>query len=128
MDEHVADVEAAFSHDSTVLSCLTSYRAQARAMGENATDIQLALNAIDTETAKMNTLKDENKQAFLDGAAKVAEEQGRKYGSYAHTYWFDDKVDKFRKEMEWARRLTYLAMEAVEYEFQQSASIPDATS
>src|SRR5262249_55572842 len=35
-------------------------------------------------------------------------------------YWLDEKVDRFKREMEWARRLTYLAMRAVEFEFQQS--------
>jgi hypothetical protein len=34
--------------------------------------------------------------------------------------WIDERVDRYRKEFEWARRLTFVALRAVEYEFQQT--------
>jgi hypothetical protein len=115
-----ADADTSFSQNATLSSCWFQYHSMLRDAGQNMTDIKLALNAIDTQRATMQTMVAANNQAKADGEAKVLAEQSRTYGSYSHDYWFDDKVDRFRNELEWARRLTYLAMEAVEYEFQQS--------
>jgi hypothetical protein len=56
----------------------------------------------------------------------IDRERGRTLPSVAHHYWTDEKVDRFRREFDRARRLTYLAMRAVEYEFQQSLGLRSA--
>jgi hypothetical protein len=114
------DADQKFSQDLALNQCWFQYHTQIRETAQNVTDIKLALNAIDTQRASLQVLVDENEQARLDGHAKIIAEQTRHYPSYSHNYWFDEKAERFKKELEWARRLAYLAMEAVEYEFQQS--------
>lgn len=114
------DLEKLFNRTTQLQQCWFQAHSTLRATGGNVTDIKLALNAIDIQRATMKSLIEENRQAMLDGQSKIGIEQWRKYGSYSHDYWFDEKIDRFRKEFEWSRRLTFLAMEAVEYEFQQS--------
>lgn len=58
-----------------------------------------------------------------EARAVLRRERGRTLPSVAHHYWVDERVDRFRREFERARRLTYLAMRAVEYEFQQSLDL-----
>src|SRR5262249_59333856 len=53
-------------------------------------------------------------------------EENRTFGGYAFHYWFDEKIDRFRRDFDWAKRLTYLAMRAIEYEFQQSTPLRTA--
>jgi hypothetical protein len=120
INENIAKLEAQFANDNTVQSCWNEYRQTLRNMAGLETEIEQASNTVTVEAGNLGRLKDENQQAFQDGEAKLTIEQGRKYGSYAHSYWFDDKVSRFRTEFEWSRKLTYLAMLAVEYEFQQS--------
>ena len=64
-------------------------------------------------------MMNENVQALRQGANNVKREQNRYIWTVAHHYWVSDKVDRFGKDFAWAKRMTYLAMRAVEYEFQQ---------
>jgi hypothetical protein len=58
-----------------------------------------------------------------EARAALNREEGRTLPSVAHHYWTDEKIDRFEKDFERAKRLTYLAMRAVEYEFQQSLGL-----
>ncbi len=53
----------------------------------------------------------------------IAREEGRVVPSLAHHYWLDERIREFTRTMEWARRLTYLSLRSVEYEFQQTLPI-----
>ena len=57
---------------------------------------------------------------IVEGRAAVAREQGRRLPSVAHPYWYDDAVVTFSREQLRAKRLTFLALKAVEYDFQIS--------
>jgi hypothetical protein len=59
-------------------------------------------------------------RALAETRAALTREQARDVPSVAHHYWYDEKVQRFQSEMERARRLTYLSILALEYEFQQS--------
>jgi hypothetical protein len=65
----------------------------------------------------------ENVQALRQGTNDVKREKNRYISTVAHHYWLSEKVDKFDKDFAWAQRMTYLAMRAVEYEFQQTLSL-----
>jgi len=75
---------------------------------------------ITTATNQFQTLMNENVQAVRQGTNDVKREQNRYISTVAHHYWTDEKIDRFNKDFAWAKRMTYLAMRAVEYEFQQS--------
>jgi hypothetical protein len=61
-----------------------------------------------------------------EARAVVAREKGRTLPSIAHHFWTDEKVAGFRREMEQARRMTFLAMRAIEFELQQSLGMRSA--
>jgi hypothetical protein len=44
----------------------------------------------------------------------------------AFHYWLDERVDRFQKEFRWSKKLAFLALRAVEYEFQQSLGLESA--
>ena len=75
---------------------------------------------VDTAMIDLDNYIAQNKQKYAEGAAAIARESGRPFAGYAHHYWLDEKVQRFKKEFDWAKRLTYLASRAVEYEFQES--------
>lgn len=58
-----------------------------------------------------------------EGKAAIAREEGRTLPSVAHHYWVDEKIARFQRDFGRAKRFTYLAMRAVEYEFQQSLGL-----
>jgi hypothetical protein len=60
------------------------------------------------------------KRLLEDASAALSRENGRTVGSYSFHYWYDEKVQRFTREFAWAKRLTYLSLRAIEYEFQQS--------
>jgi len=58
-----------------------------------------------------------------EGKAAIAREEGRTLPSVAHHYWVDEKIARYQRDFARAKRFTYLAMRAVEYEFQQSLGL-----
>jgi hypothetical protein len=86
---------------------------------------QIARRMTDAQTAaeQFTTAMNENLQALRQGAADVKREQNRFISTVAFHYWVSEKIDRFNKDFDWAQRMTYLAMRAVEYEFQQSLAL-----
>ncbi|MCA9555117.1 MAG: hypothetical protein KC933_34110, partial [Myxococcales bacterium] len=56
-----------------------------------------------------------------EGRLALANEGARTVPLLEHDLWLDEKVDRFHRVMRLARRMTYLAVRAVEYEFQYSS-------
>jgi hypothetical protein len=61
-----------------------------------------------------------------EARAAVAREEGRTLPSVAHHYWVDEKIARFDRDFARAKRFSYLAMRAVENEFQQSLGLRTA--
>jgi hypothetical protein len=83
---------------------------------------QITRSLTDAAIAMVNirNLKREISQKVIEGQAAVEREKGRTVPSLAHHHWLSEKVDRYRREFDWSQRLTFLAMRAVEFEFQQS--------
>ena len=60
---------------------------------------------------------------IAEAKSALAREQARTLPSVAHHYWVDEKIARFQRDFSRAKRFTYLAMRAVEYEFQQSLGL-----
>jgi hypothetical protein len=60
---------------------------------------------------------------IAEAKSALEREQGRTLPSVAHHYWVDEKIARFQRDFARAKRFTYLAMRAVEYEFQQSLGL-----
>lgn len=55
--------------------------------------------------------------------ASIAREEGRLVTRYSHHYWLDEAIDSYERDFEHAQRLTFMALRAIEYEFQQSLDL-----
>jgi hypothetical protein len=86
---------------------------------------QIARRGTDATTGmeQFTTAMNENLQALRQGSSDVKREQSRFVSTVAFHYWVSDKIDRFNKDFAWAKRMVYLAMRAVEYEFQQSLGL-----
>ena len=82
--------------------------------------IQEKVASATAQTTAIDDLKAMVTRQALAGQAAIDRERNRKSGGYAFHYWLNETVDRFKREMEWARRLTYLAMRAVESEFRRA--------
>jgi hypothetical protein len=113
-------LSAEFSLDLKSQECWNTWREQRRELREAMTKIQTAEGLTKVQQVILQNDRDKNDQSIKEGLAVVAREKNRPVGGYAHTFWIDEKVERFKRDLEWARRLTFLAMRAIEYEFQQS--------
>lgn len=82
--------------------------------------IQRALLDVEAATVRFNNLKAEAQRAWNDGQAKLVAETSRTMTPLDSDLWLDEKVDGYIAAMRLAKRVTYLAVRAVEYEYQQS--------
>jgi hypothetical protein len=85
--------------------------------------IQRAAQVVDAERLKFQTLQDSNVLALRTAERALDREKVRNGPNFAYQFWYKERVERFHREMEWARRLTFLAMRAVEYELQQSLDL-----
>jgi hypothetical protein len=118
--DRLAKMEKEFDRAEKSQTCWNSFRAQRRALATAMTDVQIASNQLNTQLIRFRNLQADNSQNLREGVAALQKENGSPVGGLAHSFWVDERVERFKKEFEWARKLTFVAMRAVEYEFQQS--------
>jgi hypothetical protein len=116
----VNQLESSFGRDEKAIGCWNSWSAQRRALADSMIDAQLAMNEVNKQVLVLNNMETENAQNVSEGHAVIQREQNSPLSSVGHHYWLDEKVERFKKELEWSRRLTFLAMRSVEWELQQS--------
>lgn len=118
--ERMRFMESAFGHEEDVMACWNNFRAQRRALVTAADEIGIAASNIRTQQIKFRTTQLQNRLNLEEGIAVYKREKASPLSSLAHVFWVDEKIEQFRKEFEWARRLVFIAMRAVEFEFQQT--------
>lgn len=82
--------------------------------------IQRAMLDLEAASTNLNNLKAAAQRAWLDGQSALAAEQERTLTPLDSDLWLDERVEAFTKSMRVAKRITYLAVRAVEYEYQQT--------
>ncbi len=122
--QHQATVQQ-MSNDLAVRACWSEVNKSYLAIPAAARDVDSASRRADQAVANLANQKLRVRQILREGRAAVAREAGRKVPSLAFHYWLDERLDRYHDEMEWARKLTYLAVLAVEYEFQASLDLHD---
>lgn len=118
--ENVANLEKHFSHSVTQENCWNNWRANQRSITGAITDIQIATAEMKRELVAVENQRNANDLALQEGLAVLKREQDSPLSTLSHPHWLDEKVERFKKELDWSRRLTFLAMRAVEYELQES--------
>ena len=116
----ITRMEKQFSAAERAQQCWNTWRAQTRELHTAMTDIQIAANDLDAQQLRIKDMQDGNTLNITEGIAALKRERQSPVKSLSHHFWLDEKVERFRTEFAWAQRLTFIAMRAVEYEFQQS--------
>ncbi|MCE9576567.1 MAG: hypothetical protein K8W52_25690 [Deltaproteobacteria bacterium] len=88
-----------------------------------ALDFQTADSDHETARLRVENLRREIRQTALEGQAAVDRENAVVGPDFAHPFWIKQSVDDFRRDFQRARRITYLAVRAAEYDLQ--VSLPD---
>jgi hypothetical protein len=106
-----------------VKACM--HEAEQRWIGIRTAELQILrrLHDVELSLVRMADLQRTARQSLLEGRAMLARETGREVPSVAHHYWIDEHIDAFEWKLARARRLTFLALMAVEYEFQESLAL-----
>src|SRR5262249_23624757 len=129
---HLQQMEEDFSEEEKAQQCWNTFLAQRRALATAMTDIQIATASLLAQQVKFQNLSSDNLIHLQEGKSMLAQEKASAVMSLGHQFWVNEKVDQYSKEFEWSRRLVFMAMRAVEYEFQQSlpyrAQIVSATT
>jgi hypothetical protein len=116
----VQQMEAAYGRAEKAQDCWNNFRQQQRAMSASQADVAIASSEVNAQAVAFKNLQLSNDGNLREGIAVYQREQGSPVPSLSHTFWIDEKVEHYKRDMEWARRLAFVAMRAVEYEFQQS--------
>jgi hypothetical protein len=116
-------VALANSQKERKLACELDIQSVEGQMAAARLRIKRQADVVDAEKLKFRNLQRSNQLAFETGHAAIEREKTRTGPSFAYHFWYQEKVDRFQREMEWARRLTYLAMRSVEFELQQTLDL-----
>ncbi|MCC6624504.1 MAG: hypothetical protein IT385_24870 [Deltaproteobacteria bacterium] len=125
MDKAVRDHEAAVAElESTADLAICQNDASLALVGARSAAIEIQQAFADMQVAY---LEFRNTQASVlslleEGRLALRNEEARYVPPLEHDLWIDEAVDRFHRVMRLARRMTYLAVRAVEYEFQYSSS------
>ena len=115
----LANVEAQASYD------ICRNDAQQYLVGVRAQGLRIQRAMLDLEAAgiALRNLKAEAQRAWDDGQANLAGETNRTLTPLDTDLWLDERVESYIGAMRLAKRVTYLAVRAVEYEYQQSLAV-----
>jgi hypothetical protein len=98
------------------------HEADMRHIGINTAMMQIDRRRLDVNAAIASLVDGYTRinQGLAEGRAAIAREQQRGAPSVAHGYWYADAVDRYVRDFNVAKSLTFLSVQAAEYELQQS--------
>jgi hypothetical protein len=91
-------------------------------------NIQRAMIDLELGLLQFQEAKQDARAKYAEGRAAAQALKDRTVWPKQYDYWVDQAVETFRRKMTLARRLTYLAVLAVEYEYQMSLTGTDAVA
>jgi hypothetical protein len=115
----------AIERESRLYECYAEARKVVLRIDNAARTFERAIIEADRHIVKLRDMRASLRNVLADGSAAMSREQGRVVPSLSFHYWLDERIDTFHKDFQWAKALTYLAMTAVEYEYQQSMQTRD---
>ncbi|HVZ75624.1 MAG TPA: hypothetical protein VHJ20_24795 [Polyangia bacterium] len=120
------DFVASQDESQAVGKCWSEFQTQKAAIEAGVAQVDTKAQDVATAAVAIGDSQRVVIDQAMAGAAALAREKDRKWDGYAFHYWLDEKVARYKRELEWARRLTYLSMRAVEFEFQESLPLRTA--
>lgn len=118
-NEHAAFIRK-IGAEEKILSCFADLEKQRATFDTQRESIVRRYTDLASAAQRYNELVQTVRRQIANAKDTHRREMNRKWSSYAHSYWFEEKADRFLNEFRWAQRLVFLAMRAIEYEFQQS--------
>ena len=115
-DREIAQVDAQAAYD-ICKNDANQYLVGVRTQGLR---IQRAMLDLDAANVTMQNLKAQAQRAWNDGQSSLASEENRTLTPLDTDLWIDERIEGFLTSFRLAKRVTYLAVRAVEYEYQQS--------
>lgn len=86
-------------------------------------DIAVASSDLQTSLAHVGTLEQHVSAVVVEAGAAITRETNRPVPAIAFHYWADETLALYQRQLERARRLSYLAMRAVEHDLQRSLGL-----
>ena len=106
--------------ETTFQVCMND--AEMELVEEGAATERVTAALLQTEAAayRIDELQIAARTLYEDGRGALAAARNRYVRPLTHDFWLDAQVERFWRDLRLARRVTYLAVRAVEYETQQS--------
>jgi hypothetical protein len=82
--------------------------------------ITRAAQDLDRGVLQFDNMKEEAARAFRSGRARLTVSTGKRVAPASFDFWLDERARTYRDRFRRAKRAAYLAVRAVEHEFQQS--------
>jgi hypothetical protein len=131
-EDEVADAEAAhqlamakMQSDQELYTCMSEARAIRLRIDNKAAIVERAVIDSDHNAVVLGNHRRRVYRLLTEGRAALEREEGRTVPPIAFHYWLDERIDNFHEDFSWAKALTYMAIGAVEFEYQQSMAIRD---
>ncbi len=111
---------AALAAETELEVCLNEANAIMIGLRSTSLELQRAVNDLARAYTEFENLENELNAAWLEGEDQLARENSLRRPVLDFDFWLDDKIETFTRTMRAARRAAFLAVVAVEYEFQAS--------
>jgi hypothetical protein len=111
------------SAQEKILSCFADLDKQSATFDTVQSVVERRITDYFAASQRLLTLKDQVRRNLANLRWAAKRESARPWSSYAHSYWYEEKAERYLREFRWAQRLVFLAMQAIEYEFQQSFNL-----
>lgn len=121
-ESHAAEISER-STQLEIRNCWREVDATSVTIDTAAAEVVSALARADIAMQQFRAGQARLRQTLLEGRAAVAREAGRVVPPLAFHYWLDEELTRYSDDFEWSRTLTYLAMLAVEHEFQATLDL-----
>ncbi|HET6339876.1 MAG TPA: hypothetical protein VFG30_41990 [Polyangiales bacterium] len=110
---------------SELRQCLAEAASEFVQQKAQAVRVAQAASNVAESLYRIQELKISAATVMADGRAALDTAKGRFVAPLAHDFWIGDQAKRFWRDMRMARRVTYLAVRAVEYEQQVSLPLRD---
>jgi hypothetical protein len=113
---------AEFEHDIEYNSCMAEAEQIRTQFNTAALRAEAAALGMAQATVEFESLKNELRALCNEGHAALQNESERRVDPLSLDFWMAEAIETYRDHVRQARRASYLAMLAVEYEFQYSSA------
>jgi hypothetical protein len=111
------------SNELEVMECWDQASAMRDQIGIAQNRIQRATVELELATGRLSNARREVSRLVQAGTAELAREADRMVVAPQHHDWLDQRITSYEKLFAWAKKLTYLAVRAIEHDFQQSTGM-----